>query len=97
MVPLARPVAEVCAVAKRDLKAGEKLGLIGEDAYRSWIMTAEEARAAGAIPCGLLQHGRVTAPIRKGELLTRANAAPPAGSKIVELRARQDALLLGAA
>ncbi|TXR47683.1 homoserine dehydrogenase, partial [Phyllobacterium endophyticum] len=53
-------------------------------------------RQAGAIPCGLLQGGSVTAPIRKGELITSANAAPAPGSKIVELRARQDKLVYGA-
>ena len=96
MVPLAKPVAEVCAVAKKDLKPGDRLDAIGEYCYRAWIMTAAEAKAAGAIPCGLLQGGSVTAPIRKGELITSANAAPAPGSKIAELRARQDKLVYGA-
>jgi predicted homoserine dehydrogenase-like protein len=56
-------------------------------------MTAEEARAEGAIPCGLLEGGRVTAPIAKGALITRANAALPPDSRIAALRARQDAML----
>jgi predicted homoserine dehydrogenase-like protein len=60
-------------------------------------MTAPEARAAKAVPCGLLQGGSVKAPIRKGELLTYANAAPTPGSKIAELRARQDRLVYGMA
>jgi predicted homoserine dehydrogenase-like protein len=60
-------------------------------------MKADEARAAGAIPCGLLQGGAVTQPIRKGELITRANASPPADSRIAELRARQDLLVYGKA
>ena len=95
MVPLARPVAEVCAVAKKDLKPGDRLDAIGEYCYRAWIMTAGEARDASAIPCGLLQAGTVTAPIRKGELITYANASVVPGSKIAALRARQDALILG--
>lgn len=93
MVPLARPVAEVCAVAKKDLKPGDRLDAIGEYCYRAWIMTADEARAAGAVPCGLLQGGTVTAPVARGGLLTYANAAPAPGSKIAELRARQDRLV----
>ena len=93
MVPLARPVADVCAVAKKDLMPGDALDAIGEYTYRAWIMTAPEARAAKAIPCGLLQGGTVTAPIRKGELITYANAAVAPGSKIAELRARQDRLV----
>ncbi|MHA1567151.1 MAG: NAD(P)H-dependent oxidoreductase [Alphaproteobacteria bacterium] len=93
MVPLATPTAEVCAVAKRDLKQGDRLDAIGEYSYRAWIMTAPEAHTAQAIPCGLLEKGEVTAPIKKGELITALNAAPPANSKIAELRARQDKLV----
>ena len=93
MVPLARPVAEVCAVAKRDLAVGDTLDQIGEFCYRAWIMEAGEARTAGAIPCGLLTGAKVTAPIRKGELITYANAAVPADSKIAALRALQDKML----
>ena len=93
MVPMPVPVAEVCAVAKKNLAVGDVLDQIGEYCYRAWIMTAPEARTAGAIPCGLLTGARVTAPIRKGDLITRANAAVPANSKIAILRARQDAML----
>ena len=93
MVPLARPVAEVCAMAKRDLAVGDTLDQIGEYCYRAWIMQAGEARAAGAIPCGLLPGAKVTAPIRKGDLITRANTTVPADSKIAMLRARQDKML----
>ncbi|MFN3844626.1 MAG: NAD(P)H-dependent oxidoreductase [Paracoccaceae bacterium] len=93
MVPLARPVAEVCAIAKRDLVAGDTLDQIGEYCYRAWIMEAREARAAYAIPCGLLAGSKVTKPIRKGDLITADNTAVPADSKIVMLRARQDKML----
>lgn len=93
MVPLARPVAEVCAVAKRDLAVGDTLDQIGEYCYRAWIMEAGEARAASAIPCGLLAGARVTGAIRKGDLITTANTAVPADSKIAVLRARQDKML----
>jgi predicted homoserine dehydrogenase-like protein len=96
MVPLAKPVAEVCALAKKDMKPGDKLDAIGEYCYRAWVMTAPEARAAKAVPCGLLHGGSVIAPIKKGELITYANVAPVAGSKLAELRARQDKLVYGA-
>jgi predicted homoserine dehydrogenase-like protein len=56
-------------------------------------MTYEGAGEAGAVPCGLLEKGRVTRAIRKGELLTRDNVAPDAGSRIVALRRRQDEML----
>ncbi|MEM8742962.1 MAG: homoserine dehydrogenase, partial [Pseudomonadota bacterium] len=97
MVPLDRPVAEVCAVAKRDLAPGDTLDQIGETCYRAWIMTVEAARAAQALPCGLLAGCNVTAPIAKGALITRANAAIPQGSRIAQLRARQDEMLFGPA
>ena len=95
MVPLPKPVAEVCAVAKKDMQPGDKLDAIGQYCYRSWIMTTPEARSARAVPCGLLQNGTVTAPIKKGELITYANAAPQPGSKIAELRALQDKMIYG--
>lgn len=97
MVPLDQPTAEVAAVAKKDLVPGEILDQIGEYCYRAWIMEAGEARTAGAIPCGLLTGARVTAPIRKGELITYANAEVPANSRIAALRARQDEMLFGKA
>jgi predicted homoserine dehydrogenase-like protein len=93
MVPLARPVAEVCAVAKRDLKAGETFDAIGETCYRSWTMTVAEARAAGAVPVGLLEGGKVLKPVKKGELLTRENAAPDATTRLFALRQKQDEML----
>jgi predicted homoserine dehydrogenase-like protein len=93
MVPLAQPVAEVCAVAKRDLPAGTPLDAIGETCYRSWTMTIGDARAQKAIPVGLLEGGRTTAPIAKGELFTTANATPDTTSKLYEIRRLQDAML----
>ena len=95
MVPLAKPVAEVCAVAKKDLKPGDRLDAIGEYCYRAWIMTAGEARAPAPSPAACCRAAASPPPIRKGELITSANAAPAPGSKIVELRARQDKLVYG--
>lgn len=97
MVPLARPVAEVCAVAKRDLKPGEKLDAIGEYTYRSWTMSVEDARTADAVPCGLLEGGTVQQPVKKGELLTNVNIAPVQDTKLMELRRLQDRMVFGSA
>ncbi|MGB3645695.1 MAG: NAD(P)H-dependent oxidoreductase [Mesorhizobium sp.] len=95
MVPLPRPVAEVCAVAKRDLAAGETFDAIGETCYRSWTMTVGEARAQNAVPVGLLEGGKVLKPVRKGELLTTANALPDTTTRLYALRKRQDEMLYG--
>ena len=93
MVPLPVPVAEVCAVAKRDLAAGETFDAIGETCYRSFTLTAVDARALQAVPVGLLEGGKVTAPVKKGELLTRANATPDTTTRLFALRQQQDAML----
>lgn len=93
MVPLPVPVAEVCAVAKRDLAAGETFDAIGETCYRSWTMTVADARAKHAVPVGLLEGGKVLKPVKKGELLTTDNAAPDPTTRLFELRRRQDEML----
>ncbi|HWV00571.1 MAG TPA: NAD(P)H-dependent oxidoreductase [Devosia sp.] len=90
MVPLPNPVAEVCAVAKRDLAIGEKFDAIGETCYRSFILAIGEAREKLAVPVGLLEGGKVIAPVKKGELLTRHNAAPDPTTRLYALRQRQD-------
>ena len=93
MVPLSKPVAEVCALAKKDLQPGDRLDAIGLYTYRAWAMPRDEAQRANAIPCGLLDNGTVSKAIKKGELITYENAAPEEGSKIAELRAKQDAMV----
>jgi len=92
MIPLKKPVAEVCAVAKKELAAGETLGQVGEYCYRSWTMTVAEARGAGAIPCGLLERATAVRTVAKGGLLTWNNTAICESSKIAELRRLQDAM-----
>ena len=93
MVPLPNPVAEVCAVAKRDLMPGETFDAIGETCYRSYTMTITDSRAAGAVPVGLLEGGKVTAPVKKGELLTSANSQPDTSTRLFALRQAQDRML----
>jgi len=93
MVPLPNPVAEVCAVAKRDLKPGETFDAIGETCYRSFTMSIGDSRAAQAVPVGLLEGGKVTAPVGKGQLLTRANSQPDTATRLFALRQAQDIML----
>jgi len=94
MVPLDRPVAEVCAVAKKDLNAGDTLDQIGEYTYRAWAMEVSRAQASMALPAGLLTNAVVTAQIKKGELITAHNAKLPQ-TRLVELRQKQDEMLYG--
>lgn len=95
MVPLPRPVAEVCALAKRDLAPGETFDAIGETCYRSWTMMVGDARARHAVPVGLLEGGKVLRAVRKGELLTTDNAAPDPTTRLFALRRLQDEMLYG--
>src|SRR6516164_7386649 len=53
VAPLAGPVCEVLTVAKRDLKAGERLDGIGGFCAYGLIDNAPAARAVGALPIGL--------------------------------------------
>lgn len=93
MKPLPRPVAEVCALAKKDLKAGDTLDFIGETSYRSWAMRADEARAQGALPVGLLDKGTVVNDVPKGSLITRHDVAVRTDTPLYKLRLQQDAWL----
>ena len=81
MQPLDVPSAEVCAVAKKDLEPGERarrhrrihLSRLDHDG-------AKTPSRDKAVPCGLLEGGKVTKPIRKGELLTYDNCAVDAAA-----------------
>jgi len=94
MVPLDRPVAEVCALAKRDLEPGDELDQIGEYTYRAWAMELSRAQDAKALPAGVLTGATVTERIAKGELITGRNTRLP-DTRLVELRRRQDEMLHG--
>ncbi|MEM9441270.1 MAG: SAF domain-containing protein, partial [Pseudomonadota bacterium] len=95
MVPLDRPVAEVGAVAKRNIAPGEILDQIGEYTYRAFAMESSRARAAKALPAGLLTGAKAKTAINRGELITRENTAVPDTARIVELRRRQDEMVYG--
>ena len=90
MVPLDWPVAEAITIAKRDLKAGETLGKIGETGYRAWAMTAGEARVANAVPLGLAEGARVIKPVKTGAYLTYDNCVPDDSLIVTQIRKRLD-------
>ena len=90
MRPLPLPVAEVGAVAKRELAPGEVLDAIGETSYRGFALTRADAQATNALPLGLAQHAKVTRAIGKGERLSYANCAPDERARIVQVRRAQD-------
>ena len=90
MRPLATPVAEVGARAKRDLAPGQKLDAIGEYCYRGFALTRTDALARNALPLGLAQGATVARSIAAGDYLTYANCAPDEELEIVKVRRAQD-------
>ncbi|WP_291654115.1 SAF domain-containing protein [Bosea sp. (in: a-proteobacteria)] len=93
MRPLPVPTSEVGCVAKRDLAVGETLDAIGEYGYRGFALSRADAQARKALPIGLAQGATMTRPVRKGELITLADATPDERLKIVEVRRAQDAMI----
>jgi len=62
--------ADVAAVAKSDLKAGTELD--GEGGYTVWgrLMVAGDSLSLGALPIGLAQGVKLTAPVKAGQVVT---------------------------
>ncbi|CDX15516.1 Dihydrodipicolinate reductase [Mesorhizobium sp. ORS 3324] len=90
MEPLDHPVAEAVAVAKTDLAVGQSLGMIGENDYRGFAMTWEDARAKGALPLGLAERAKVVKPVKAGDFLTYENCVPDDSMVITQIRRRLD-------
>jgi predicted homoserine dehydrogenase-like protein len=55
-------------------------------------MTVEDARTQQAVPVGLLEGGKIIAPVKKGALLTTQNAEPDKSTRLYALRQKQDAM-----
>ncbi len=90
MQPLDHPVAEAVAVAKRGLGVGKSLGMIGEDDYRGFAMTWQDARAKGALPIGLAEKAKIVKALKAGEILTYDNCVPDDSMVITQIRRRLD-------
>jgi predicted homoserine dehydrogenase-like protein len=87
--PLAGPVVEVCAVAKRDLKAGETLDDYGMYMTYGEAVNANEMRKARYLPEGLVEGCRLKRDIKKDSVLTYADVDLPPGRLADRLRAEQ--------
>ncbi len=88
---LGDPVAEVVAVAKRDLDAGDILGGIGAADYYGWTRTVESA--VGTLPVGLASGAKVVRPVAKGEEVPRSAVEISEGSFVAGLRRMQELTL----
>jgi predicted homoserine dehydrogenase-like protein len=85
--------AEVCTIAKRSIKAGEKVKGIGSADIFGKIYNYKEARQLKAIPLGIAENGTALMDIPKGALLTNNNFVPDQTTLIYKLRIEQDELV----
>lgn len=77
--PIAGPVCEVVTVAKRDLKAGDRLDGIGGFFAYGLIDNTAAARGMEALPIGLSEDCVLRRGVRKDEVLTFPDVTPPPG------------------
>src|SRR5438876_369670 len=87
--PLGGPVVEVCAVAKRDLKAGEVLDDYGMYMTYGEAVNADEMSLSRYLPEGLVEGCTLKRDIIKDAVLTYADVELPQGRLADQLRAQQ--------
>jgi len=80
---------EVCAVAKRDLRAGEVLDDYGMYMTYGEAVNSDEMCAKRLLPEGLVQGCRLTRDIAQDEVLTYEDVVLPTGRTADRLRAEQ--------
>jgi predicted homoserine dehydrogenase-like protein len=92
---LGGPVVEVCAVAKRDLKAGEVLDDYGMYMTYGEAVNVEEMSASRYLPQGLVEGCKLLCDIPKDAVITYDNVLLPPGRLADRLRGEQYRRFLG--
>lgn len=87
--PLGGPVVEVCAVAKRDLKAGETLDEYGMYTTYGEAVNTDEMSSRQYLPEGLVEGCKLKRDIAKDQPLSYADVELPQGRLADRLRAEQ--------
>jgi len=87
--PLGGPVVEVCAVAKRDLKAGEVLDDYGMYMTYGEAVNTEEMCSSRYLPEGLVEGCRLVRNVGRDQVLTYDDVELPPGRLADRLRAEQ--------
>jgi predicted homoserine dehydrogenase-like protein len=87
--PIGGPVVEVCAVAKRDLKAGEVLDEYGMFTSYGEAVNADEMSAGRYLPEGLVDGCRLRRDVAQDEVLTYDDVDLPPDRVADRLRAEQ--------
>ena len=90
-IPLGGPVVEVCATAKRDLKAGEVLDDSGHYMTYGEAENSDVMRRERLLPEGLVEGCRLRRAIPKDQTLTYDDVDLPPGRLADKLRAEQEA------
>jgi predicted homoserine dehydrogenase-like protein len=93
--PLGGPVVEVCAVAKKDLKAGEVLDNSGMYMTYGEAVNAEEMCSGRYLPEGLVEGCKLKRDISKDSVLTYGDVDLPPNRLADRLRAEQYAQFRG--
>jgi predicted homoserine dehydrogenase-like protein len=88
--PSAPPVAEVVAIAKRPIQAGETFDGIGGETCYGQIEAVE--RATGLLPIALAQHARAVRPIAADEPILLDSVEVDDDAVIVRLKRQQDTM-----
>jgi predicted homoserine dehydrogenase-like protein len=78
VAPVDGPRCEVVTVAKRDLRAGERLDGIGGFCAYGLIDNTDDARRAGALPMGLSEGCTMRGDVPRDRVVTFADVEPPA-------------------
>src|SRR5438067_134382 len=87
--PLQGPVVEVCAVAKRDLAAGEMLDEYGMYTTYGEAVNTEEMSAMRYLPEGLVEGCKMKRAVAKDQVLAYDDVELPVGRLADRLRAEQ--------
>ena len=93
IAPMGGLVSEVITIAKKDMKAGEKLDGIGGYTVYGSVEVYETAKEANALPVGLItKNTTLTKDVKKGDVITYDMVQLDETSFILQLRRIQDKL-----
>lgn len=91
IVPMGAPISETVAVAKRDIKAGEKIDGIGGYCVRGVLETHADMKKNGNVPIGLVGGSSVAKrDIKDGAFLTVDDIELDESTTVYKLRKLQD-------
>ena len=90
LAPMDDPVADVMTIAKRDLKAGDRLDTFGGFTHYGLIEEGRQARDLRALPVGLAPGAVVDKPVSAGAIITWDDVHLDESQTVVKLRRMQE-------